>query len=324
MQNDFWTYSVSLDQCRRILCRAGLPPPSSVRRIPRGEVNAVFDLKLADDRHVILKVQARGPRAEALLQERDASRLLARHLGTSVPEIIDLNSERDILAHNYALLTHVQGVDGDAAWLEYPEADQAAAMTSLGETLARFHSCPLPAPADLSALPTGRTPEDWTALQRTWYERAVGEHARRGYLPPGLLTEVRRFWQERAPLLDQSEALCLLHGDWQLWNVKLRPPSTNVAGVLDLDQVDIGHPEFDFAAIETGILSTRPRLRDIFYEGYAGRSLLHSESRRRTELYALLRHLDLMLAYQGPVKFPAGGGSSAEEIARLVTPCRGR
>jgi aminoglycoside phosphotransferase (APT) family kinase protein len=279
----------------------------------------VFNVELVDGQRLVLKVQARGSRPERLLRERDASQLLARHLGIPVPEIIDLNSARDILAHNYVLLTHVHGVDGDAAWPEYPEAGQAAVMTSLGETLRRFHSCPLPPAGDLSALPTGRTLEDWTALQRTRFERAVGEHARRGYLPPGLLTGVRQFWQERAPLLNQSDALCLLHGDWQLWNVKLRPPSTEVAGVVDLDQVDIGRPGFDLAAMKSSILAERRGLRQAFYEGYAGGRALDEDFHGRIALHTLLRHLELMLAYAGPVRFPGGGSASAGETDRLIT-----
>lgn len=320
MPDDFHAFSVDLSTCNRLLKRAGLPYARAIFRIPRGEVNAVFDLALADGQRVVLKVQARGPRPHALLRECEACSLLAQSSNVPVPKFINLNTEQDIMPYCYALLTRLPGFDGDVAWHDYSTTDQRTLLHLLGQTLARIHAVDLSCHANLTALPVNRSPADWATIQRARFDAARQQHSTRGYLPPSLLADIRQFWEERAALLDDANSLCLVHGDYQLGNIKLQPPNTVACGVLDLDQADISHPEFDLAAMESSILTERPDLKEAFYHGYAGGRQLDASFHSRVALYALLRYLEVILAYQGPVRFQYGGQSSAESIARLIAP----
>jgi len=315
----FRDYSVSLDECAAILRRASLPGARAVRRIPRGEVNCLFDVELVDGRRVVLKVQVRGPRPEALHREREACSLLAK-AGIRGPSVIDTNTSRDLIPSNYSLLSYVPGLDGDAALKEFSSAEQAEVFRWLGRTLGRIHAIDVAGEPTVCALPAGRPAAEWAAMQSRRFEAAHMRHKQHGYLPGRILDDARAFWAERRSLLGRGRRLCLLHGDYQVWNVKLAPPAREIAGVLDLDQVDVGEPEFDFAALECGLLSTRADLREAFRAGYSEIGAGDEVSEARAQAYTLLRHLELMLAYQGPVRYPDGAVSDAGAIARLISP----
>ncbi len=317
-RDSFRDYSVSIEQCSRILKHASLPPPRSIERIQRGEVNACFSVKLEDNRQLILKVQFRRQFPASLLREQEACLRLAQTPGIQVPTVIAVDTAKQTLPLNYSILTALPGDDGDVAWPQFPPDRQRDVFRQLGRTLARIHAANLSCESSPSALPTKRSPEDWLNHQRRAFETLFQNHSQLTYLPPWLLERIKEFWAARWEFMLQCKRVFLLHGDYELRNVKLTPPSHLIAGVFDFDQTDVGHPEFDFSPLNAGVFSSRPDLKDAFYEGYSECAQLAPGYDQRIELYTLLRHLQIMLSYEGPRRSNDGTGSSAEAIARLV------
>jgi len=319
MVEEFRNYAVGSDQCARVLQRASLPAARALSRVLRGEVNAVFSVELVEGRQVVLKVQARGSRPERLLREKEACHLLRQTGSITVPTVLAIDAQEDILPFSYSILTHLPGLEGDAVWPSLSWDEQIEVSRSLGRTLAHIHAAPLthrPAP---KVLPVNRSPRDWVAEQHGRFEEAWRHHRACSYLPSWLLSQVSAFWKQRESLLSDTSTLCLLHGDYGLANVKLSRRASEVSGVFDLDQVDIGAPEFDLAVVQTSVVGRRHELREAFYNGYLRHCTLQAGFEERVTVYTLLRHLDMMLAYQGPVRQWDGTASDPETIARLVS-----
>ncbi|MBN1458794.1 MAG: phosphotransferase [Armatimonadetes bacterium] len=319
MADAFQSYTVTPGHCARALQRASLPAARTFSRVRRGEVNAVFSVELVEGRQVVLKVQARGSRPERLLREKEACHLLRQTGSITVPTVLAIDAQEDILPFSYSILTHLPGLEGDAVWPSLSWDEQIEVSRSLGRTLAHIHAAPLthrPAP---KVLPVNRSPCDWVAEQHGRFEAAWRHHRACSYLPSWLLSQVSEFWKQRESLLSDTSTLCLLHGDYGLANVKLSRRASEVSGVFDLDQVDIGAPEFDLAVIQTSVVGRRHELREAFYNGYLRHCTLQAGFEERVTVYTLLRHLDMMLAYQGPVRQWDGTASDPETIARLVS-----
>jgi len=313
----FNEYRVSQDACNRILRRAGLPPAARVERVPRGEVNAVFEVVLADDRRVMLKVQIRpGRPVDHLVREQEMCRLLVCQSRLRVPEVLTVDSAQDLLPHNYSLLSHLPGVDAADVLSELAVEEQRSLFRALGQILAGIHAVPVrPVPAH-SALPLSRSSCEWDGLQEHAFRVTMERHRAYGFLPEWQLREAEAAWARTASLRDVPR-LSLLHGDFQPANIKVDPSCSAVLGVYDFDQADVGRPEHDLSALELWVAEDREDLREQFHDGYSEVLPLVSDFTERVRAYALLRGLQLILAYQGPVRWKLGG-ATPEMIARLA------
>jgi aminoglycoside phosphotransferase (APT) family kinase protein len=313
MSDSFREYQVSVEECNRALSHAGLPPATVVTRIPRGEVNAVFTVTLADERRVILKVQLRPGRPAAhLLREREACDRLRRVTRIPVPEVLALDTTRELLPYGYSVLSYLEGEDAADVFPRLGSEGQRRLFRALGGTLAEIHAVPLP--EEETALPVRRSAEEWDEAQERAFETAVAWHAGRVFLPAWLLREAEARWAEGTA---GGPELCLLHGDFQPSNVRVSRRHF-ITGVCDFDQTDIGRAEFDLAALEMWLPEGRADLREAMYEGYAEVRPVTPALQEGVQRNMLLRHLQSMVAYEGPVRGPHGGGSSAEAIARAV------
>ena len=66
---EFLQYSVNLEAAECVCRVAGLPTPVSIRRLKRGEVNAVFLLQLQSHPDLILKVHESGGKVACYKQD---------------------------------------------------------------------------------------------------------------------------------------------------------------------------------------------------------------------------------------------------------------
>ncbi len=319
MTGSFWEYRVSPEECNRILNRAGLPPAVAIARIPRGEVNAVFDVSLVDGRRVIFKVQIRpGRPAEHLLREREACDLLRRATRVPVPEVLAVDVSREVLPYRYSLLTFLEGADAVDALGTLTLEDQRLVARSLGRRLAEVHGVTASAWPE-PALPWRRSRAEWTAMVEEQFRDVVRKHRRRGFVPRPVLEQAEALWEEVRPRLGRGH-FGLLHGDGHLANAKMSASTREIGGLFDFDQTDVGEAEFDLAPMETWRLDGWEEcLREEFYDGYQGARPLAPGHEARVRGYTLLRYLRTLWAYQGPVQHEHGGGVNAEAVARLVT-----
>ena len=66
---EFVEYEIPLPVAQAICSKAGLPKPTSIRRLRRGEVNAVFLLELPGGDSLVLKVWVRCSDDEVMRRE---------------------------------------------------------------------------------------------------------------------------------------------------------------------------------------------------------------------------------------------------------------
>lgn len=212
--------------------------PMSYTRIGEGQSNLTFRIEDAEGRRAVLR---RPPLGAVLESAHDMARehriLTGLHsLGAPVPETLALCEDLEVTGAPFYVMELVDGLviftEDDA--LALPEATRRTAGLGLSRTLTRLQNVDL-VQAGLQDL-RRRTPYAARQLRR-W--RGQWEASRTRELPA--VDELADRLEAAMPPEDEK---VLVHGDYRLDNLVLRPDGT-VAAILDWELCSAGHPLAD-------------------------------------------------------------------------------
>lgn len=277
---------LTLDAASRRCAAAGLPAVEAIERLAKGQVSSSYRLTLTDGRVAVLKLSRQAGDGAPLRREQSTIAAL-RDSGVPVPEWGHFDDSS--LGVPSLLSAWLPGAHGDDLFAELPAQRAEALLREVGATLRRVHDLPIDESFDADA---------WRAAEEEEFRSAVTHIADQPWLPRPQLAEIERAWEAGRSSRLAASSPVRLHGDYQLWNLRVDPVSLAVVGVFDWEESRPGPAMADFRDLELNLFIERPRLRRSFLAGY-GLDRLADDDWRHLRLLMLSRALSLLAAYRG-------------------------
>lgn len=307
---EFVNYDVSLPVAQAICSKAGIPQPTSIRRLKRGEVNAIFLLESTSGDSLVLKVWVRCSDDEVMRREDGVIKIVQRECAVPTPDWIYVSSGDSILAYPHALIEYASGDDGDRVWSEIGLEDREKILTQCASQMNDLHSIPIgPDSAAILGDPMGGS--EWRESEENRFERAIGDLRKQGWLGKDTLDRCTAHWTDRADSLGATEVDALVHYDFQLHNLRVDPATLNLLAVLDFGNVAFAPAFTDSRDLCLSVFLNTPELAQCFWQSYG---MLSVEQELVLKLHSLARVLDILAAYQGP----APGGWDRTTVLKLL------
>jgi aminoglycoside phosphotransferase (APT) family kinase protein len=210
--------------------------------IPGGRSNLTY--RLDDDRH--RWVLRRPPLGHVLATAHDMGREVRviralRETAVPVPGAVLHCPDATVLGAPFYLMDRVEGVvlRGRDDLMRVPERNRPAVTTQLIDILATLHAID---PQAIGLADFGR-PDGFLPRQLTRWSRQLA--ANRSREIPG----IDALWDDLAASTPTAQRATVVHGDYRLDNLLIRPESWNVAAVLDWEMSTLGDPLTDLGLL---------------------------------------------------------------------------
>jgi len=220
--------------------RLDLPPgPLGVTQFSGGQSNPTYQVRVGDQRFV-LRRKPPGPLLKGAHDVLREARVMGA-LGQAdfpVPRILGVCEDPTVTGTAFYLMQHIEGriVWDPTAEIATPD-ERAAVFDAMNATLARLHSL------DIDALSLGDYGRrgGFVTRQTALWTRQYREDA-----DAGRDENMDRLidWLAERDLPDETS---VVHGDFRIDNLILRPDRPEVAAVIDWELSTLGHPLADFA-----------------------------------------------------------------------------
>lgn len=297
--DQFRDFNIPLKSVQNIFESNGFPTPTSVRRIKKGEVNAVFEIQTRNG-ILILKVWVRKPNAQEMRFEEKAIRRVREETNIPTPKWLYAHPGDENIHYPYVIMEHVDAEDADDVWHSLSQTAQENFIEDCAISLRTLHALSIPSedvPAD-----TPLTGTAWAKTNDTQFHAAIQTIGEQGWMPKAVLQECKQTYEHMADVLKEAKDFTLVHYDFHLRNLRIDPKTSRLKAVLDFGNATRAPAMTDARDLNLHIFIPRPELSQHFWNMYGvpddhQRVLLH--------LHSLTRILDIMAAYWGPT--PAGG-----------------
>ena len=307
---EFVNYDLSLPIAQAVCLKAGIREPTSIRRLKRGEVNAIFLLDLPDGDSLILKVWVRCSDDEVMRREERVVRLVQRESSVPTPLWICVSSGDATVPYPHALIEYTAGVDGDRVWSEIGFEDKEKILTQCAGQMRDLHSIPI-GPDVAAILGDPVSGSEWRKSEENRFHRAIGDLRMQGWLGKDTLDRCDVLWADHVDSMRESEVDAIVHHDFQLQNFRLDPATWNLTAVLDFGNAALAPAFTDARDLYLSIFLNTPDLSECFWQTYG---TLSSEQERVLKLHSLARLLDILAAYEGP----GPGGWDRTTVLKLL------
>ena len=307
---EFVAYEIPLAVAQAICQNGGIPEPTSIRRLKRGEVNAVFLVELSDGELLVLKVWVRCSDDEVMRREERVVRFVQRESPVPTPPWIYVSSGDTLVPYPHVLIEYAAGVDGDQVWNEIGFEDKVKILTQCARHLRALHSIPI-RPCASAILVDPINGSKWREAEENRFERAVGLLRKQGWLGKDILDRCDVLWTEHADTLGEVDVDAIVHHDFQLQNFRLDQATRNLTAVLDFGNAAIAPAFTDARDLYLSLFINTPVVAECFWQTYG---ILSYEQERILKLHSLARLLDVLAAYQGPTP----GGWDRTTVLKLL------
>lgn len=307
---EFVDYDIALPVAQSICAKAGIPVPTSIRRLRRGEVNAIFLLELPGGDLIVLKVWVRCSDDEVMRREDGVIKIVQRECAVPTPGWIYVSSGDSAVAYPHALIEYVAGVDGDRAWSEIGFEDKEKILVQCAFILRNLHSIPIE-PDTVAVLGNLMSGNEWRKSEANKFQRAIGLLRKQGWLGKDTLDRCTDLWTDHVDSLGITEVDAIVHHDFQLQNLRVDPATLNLLAVLDFGNSSIAPAFTDSRDLYLSVFLDTPVLAECFWRSYGNLSV---EQELVLKLHSLARVLDILAAYEGPTP----GGWDRTTVLKLL------
>ncbi|MDE3000015.1 MAG: phosphotransferase [Gemmatimonadota bacterium] len=307
---EFVNYEVSLPVAQAICSKAGFPQPTSIRRLKRGEVNAIFLLELPGGELAVLKIWIRCSDDEQMRREERVVRFVQRECAVPTPDWIYVSSGDSNLTYPHALIEFASGVDGDRLWSEIGFKDKEKILTQCASQMHDLHSIPV-GPDTAAIFGDPMSGSEWRESEENIFQRAIAILRKQGWLGKDTLDRCTDLWTDHADSLGTAEVDAIVHHDFQLQNFRVDPATLNLTAVLDFGNAAFAPGFTDSRDLNLSVFLDTPELAECFWRTYG---ILSAEQERVLKLHSLARVLNILAAYQGPTP----GGWDRTTVLKLL------
>lgn len=307
---EFVNYDVSLPVAQAICTEAGFPQPTSIRRLKRGEMNAIFLLESASGDLIVLKVWVRCLDDAEMRMEEGVVRIVQRESAVPTPDWAYTSSGDSNVAYPHALIEYAVGVDGDRVWGAIGFEDKEKILKQCSAQMHDLHSIPV-GPETTTILGDPMTGSEWRESEEDRFQRAVGMLREQGWLGKDTLDRCDALWTDLVDSMGDTEVDALVHHDFQFQNLRVDPATLNLTAVLDFGNAAFAPAFTDSRDLYLSVFLKTPELAECFWRTYG---MLNAEEERVLKLHSLARLLDILAAYRGP----APGGWDRNTVLKLL------
>lgn len=255
----------------------------TVCELKQGWFNAVYSVRLADGREVILKI-APPQGAEVLQYEKNimatevaSMRLVRQNPAIPVPEIYFYDDARDVCDADYVFMEKVAGENLEHVYERLTPDHRESIERQIGAIIREINGFPgssfgLPGNPDLQA-------STWQAAFHKLVEAVLEDGARKHVVFDYTYEELRATVVRHAPSLDNVTSPCLVH--WDAWNPNFFVRDGQVVGIIDFERAMWAEPLME------------AQFRPLFSEGVSdsmrgyGKTTFTFEEEQRCHLYSL-------------------------------------
>lgn len=289
----------------------------AVTRLHGGAQSAVFEVRAADGRAVVVKVYSDLLHWKMAKEVFVYGRLHGRALAAPVPAVLAADDSKRLLARNVLVLTKLDGERVYELLERLDEATLADINRQLGAILRALHEVGFDCFGYVGAdgvLGSHETNPDYMRFQ---FAKKLREFAELGG-DDELRRSIERHVAERGELLAGCAHPALCHNDCHYGNVLVLPAAEGwrVSGLLDFENVLAGDPLLDLAKTHCYSPRRSETLLAALAEGYGE---LRAGWREALDLYVLYHWLELWDWYASlGQEEPLAG--LADEMRRLVAP----
>lgn len=287
---------ITREQLAALLERHNLGPLEQIETLRGGIVNPMLRV----NRRMVVRINRRDPDLPKLAWEALVYRRL-RAANVPCPEVLALDTNRDLVPYDVLVLNYVEGVAGTAVWTELDLPAREALSEELGRICGTVHTLRWPVYGEFLSLdPPFVQSARWTDIVSSkivqTYERASALNV----LPPRLLDAVVTTLNDGDAIYNTASPPTLIHTDLSLSNVVLYQQDTrwSVAAVIDWEESLVGDAAWEFADLWSSRWGSSPYpLPDAFLYGYKERHALPPDFRVRQRLYRQLHFFEQTVAW---------------------------
>ncbi len=304
----FRSFSLAIDDVNTILSRHDIDSAVKLRRLPRGEVSAVFEVVTDSGESYILKVHLRGLAAGIYEREINALRFLAKVENPRAPMVLGCARSNDNpIGYPFILMERLGNEDCDIAYARSEPESKFEIVYNCGILLRALHQVSHPDAA-------GFCIRDWASVQDLEFSYTLSQ-LKPSYFNANLVGMCRSVWNSKKKALLGAEGACFLHLDFALRNIRIDTKAQSIVGLVDFANSGIGPPIEDVRDLYLGLSLGQPTLGDWFWQGYGS-----SPSRTQKtilKLIALKRSVSVIHAYEGPTPDDINLHTVKEILSRL-------
>lgn len=261
----------------------------AISELKEGWFNAAYNVRLADDREVILKI-APPPDTEVLTYEHnimatevESMRRVAQNPAIPVPEIYYFDTDRDVCDADYFFMEKLTGDNLEHIKSSLAPEIQAQIDQNIGKIIREINGFTgTYFGYDGNRALRGATwPEAFLKIMDSVLEDGVRKNAEYSFS----VDDIRAAIQQHAPALEEVTTPQLVH--WDAWDLNFFVKDGKITGLLDFERALWADPlmEAQFRALALWGVSESMK-------GYGKTSFTHAED-ERCHLYTL--HLALVM-----------------------------
>ena len=179
---DFWHFDLSLESVQNTCESGSLSIPTSVRRVKRGEVNALFHLSISGGTDLILKVWVRKPDPKDMYFEKEVIRNVRDKTSVPTPNWLHSSPGDVNIPYPHVIMEHAEGEDADVYWDSLTETARRGFIVDCASTMRALHNVPAESIAFDDVPSTG---DEWANLDSATFQHAVRMIHDQGWMPEG-------------------------------------------------------------------------------------------------------------------------------------------
>ena len=292
--------ALQLQALAALLERRILGPLHSVEPISGGDVNLMILL----NGEMVLRLNVRDPHLPKSAKEALIYRRLHQSTLVPCPEVLALDTARDLVPYDALILSRVPGVNAGTVWAALDEDTREALSEEAGRLCAEIHGLRWPAYGDFDAK-TGTFGQywRWTDMLLARLEEVAAQALALKALPQILIDGVVTELNDGEAVFETASRPVLVHGDLHIGNLLVeQAPSGDdarwhITAILDWEWSLTADAAWELAGLWSSPAKVA-RLGDAFLYGHRDRPWVASHLWSCIHLYNLTFHAERAVSAQ--------------------------
>lgn len=292
-----------------LAARTIYPKAKKANRINKGYSHEIFEVETeAYPESVIVRFTNNNPDENSLGKEIRVNNLL-QEIGIPVPRIILHDKSKTRCPYEFAILSKSEGKDLIDIWDNLSKKDQEDIAEQMGEILGKIHTIRFDSfgilksegisnkndITDFSLRIKGKMPD----VNRGMYHilsitmEDVGKLSSFNIIPDKTLNKISSYIIKNKDLCKNSDKPCLLHGDFEYRNIKVKKIKNkwNITALFDFEYSASRQKEYDFIKLDRIGFLANNHIRKGLIKGYTRHQKIDNEFDKKVKYFRMGRDI---------------------------------